>query len=90
MAKKTTLNELGKMLEHIVKHMLTQEDGENFATRVDIAKLEKGLDHRIDGLKVKVDGIQNTLDNEALARTDEKIPERVAKLEAKVFGTARS
>jgi hypothetical protein len=81
MAKKTSLDELGQMLAHVVEHMATKED---------VAAIEKRLDARIDGLKVKVDGIQNTLDREAVARSDQKIPERVAKLEEKVFGRSHA
>jgi hypothetical protein len=68
MAKKTTLNELGEMLDHVVKHMATK------------GELEK-IENKVDGLKVKVDGIQNTLDREAVVRADQKLPDRVARIE---------
>jgi hypothetical protein len=90
MPKRTTLDELGTMMAHVVKHMATKEDLERFATKDDLAAIEKRLDARIDGLKVKVDGIQNTLDREAMARSDQKIPERISKLEEKVFGHTRA
>jgi valyl-tRNA synthetase len=47
-AKKTTLNELGEMLAHVVKHM---------ATKNDIARLDK----RIDKLDSKIDSVESNL-----------------------------
>ena len=72
MAKKTTLKEIADMLTHVVKHMATKED---------LAAAETRLGDRIDGLKVKVEGLQNQRDAEALRRTDEKIPDRVGTIE---------
>jgi hypothetical protein len=37
-------------------------------------------------VKVKVDGLKNERDAAALQRKDQKIPERLAKLEDRVFG----
>jgi hypothetical protein len=74
------------MLAHVVEHMATKEELERFATKDDVKKLET----KLDGLKVKVDGIQNTLDRKAIVRSDQKIPERVAKLEEKVFAHSRA
>ena len=45
------------------------------------AAVEKKLTDRIDGLKVKVEGVQNTLDAQTLARQDENLPARVTRLE---------
>jgi hypothetical protein len=45
-AKKTTLNELGDMLTHVVKHMATKDD---------IAQLDK----RIDKLDAKIDSVRS-------------------------------
>ncbi len=73
MVKKTTLNELGAMLTHVVEHM-TKIDG-----RIDA--LVTKLSDQIAGLTVKVTAIQNTLDAEAIARSDQKIPERVTRIE---------
>ena len=42
---------------------------------------EKRLTDRIDGVKVKVNGIQSHLDAETLKRTDEKLPARVPRIE---------
>jgi hypothetical protein len=47
-AKKTTLNELGDMLTHVVKHMATKDD---------IAQLDK----RIDKLDAKIDSVESNL-----------------------------
>jgi hypothetical protein len=41
----------------------------------------KKLETKVDGLKVKVDGIQNTLDAEANVRRDQKLSGRVARIE---------
>lgn len=38
-------------------------------------------DNRIDGAIVKIGGVQNTIDREAVARTDQKLPERVERIE---------
>ncbi len=43
--------------------------------------VEKRLDNRIDGAIVKIDGVQNTLDREAQVRADQKLPERVDRIE---------
>jgi hypothetical protein len=48
-AKKTTLNELGDMLTHVVKHMATKDD---------LAAVESRLDRRIDKLDAKIDGVE--------------------------------
>jgi hypothetical protein len=47
-AKKTTLNELGDMLTHVVKHMATKDD---------IAR----LDARIDKLDAKIGSVESKL-----------------------------
>ena len=64
----------------------TADDIAHMATKHDLMAYEKRLTDRIDGVKIKVDGLQNERDAELLRRRDEKIPERVAKLEEKVFG----
>jgi hypothetical protein len=48
-AKKTTLNELGDMLTHVVKHMATKDD---------LAAVESRLDRRIDKLDAKIDSVE--------------------------------
>jgi hypothetical protein len=39
----TTLNELGEMLTHVVKHMATKDDIANMATKEDIAGIRSEL-----------------------------------------------
>ena len=39
MVKKITLNELGEMLAHVVKHMATKEDLEKLATKEQLIAL---------------------------------------------------
>ena len=51
-AKKTTLNELGNMLTHVVKHMATKDD---------LAAVETRLDRRIDKLDAKIDRLDTKL-----------------------------
>jgi dynactin complex subunit len=51
-AKKTTLNELGDMLTHVVKHMATKDD---------LAAVETRLDRRIDKLDNKIDSVESNL-----------------------------
>jgi hypothetical protein len=58
-AKKTTLNELGEMLTHVVKHMATKDD---------IARLEK----RIDKLGAKIDRVESNLSGK-INRLDTKL-----------------
>jgi predicted nucleic acid-binding Zn-ribbon protein len=88
MVKKTTLNELGAMMEHVVKHMATKEDMRELKAELkgDIQR----LDDRLAGVESKVAGIDRRLDAEAMRRDDEKIPARVAHLEKKVFGKVRA
>jgi uncharacterized membrane protein YccC len=68
----------------------TADDIAHMATKHDLMAAEKRLVDRIDGVRIKVDGLQNERDAEALQRRDQKIPERLAKLEEKVFGNIRA
>ena len=74
MAKKITLKELGAMLEHVIKHMLTKEDGEKFATK-----------DQIVALHMQVNGIENDIKT----TKQYKLVTRVADLEVKAFGRSR-
>ena len=54
--KRITLDELGKMLSHVVKSigdLATKDDLKEFATKTDLAATEKRLGDRFDGLNVK-------------------------------------
>jgi hypothetical protein len=75
------IHDLTSSVARIVMHMARKED---------VVAIERRLHARIDSLKVKVDGMQNTLDREAVVRSDQKIPERVTKLQEKVFGRSRA
>jgi hypothetical protein len=82
MAKKTTRNEIADMLLHVVKsvgrieeNMIIKKDHER-----DLAAVEKRLADRSLGVKVKVEGVQKTLEAEALQRTDLQLPRRVRSL----------
>lgn len=62
-AKKTTLNELGEMLAHVVKHMATKDD---------LAAVELKLYDRIDALDGKIDRIETNL-SAKIDRLDTKL-----------------
>jgi hypothetical protein len=74
--KETTLNELGAMMEHVVKHMATKED---------IAELRSELKTDISLLQTQANSIE--IDIRIMKRG--KIEVRVADLEEEVFGKAR-
>jgi hypothetical protein len=82
--KKVTLNELGSMVEHVVKSIGRIE--ENMATKDDF----KNLDDRLSAVESKVDGINRRLDTEAMIRTDQKLTERVNDLEIELFGASKA
>ena len=70
MAKKTTLNEIGEMLQHLVRasgDYATKDDLKAFATKEDVAALDSKLTSRIDKLDVSIyrelDTIKEQLEN---------------------------
>jgi hypothetical protein len=75
MAKKITLNELGEMLQHVVKHM---------ATKTDLADLrnEMATKEQLAAVQMQVSSIEAQL---RLGRYEQ----RLGKLEEEVFGKAR-
>lgn len=75
MAKKITLNELGDMLAHVVKHMATKED---------IAELrnEMATKDQVIALHAQVNSIEVELKHG-------RYESRLGKLEDKVFGAPR-
>jgi hypothetical protein len=73
MAKKTTLNEISEMLEHVVKHMATKDD---------IADLRRELKGDIAAVQSQVNSIEPQL-------RETRIEVRLGSLEEKVFGAAR-
>ena len=58
----------------------------DYATKDDLGKLTD----KIDGLTIKVEAVQKTVDAEAMRRTDLKLPRRVHDLEEKLYGSGRS
>ena len=73
MAKKTTLEEIGDMLAHVIKHMATKED---------LAEMRRELKTDIAGVHEQVNGIERQL-------RETRTEVRLSDLEEKVFGTAR-
>ena len=61
--------------------MMTKDDGK---------KMEERLTDRINGVDSKASGIQRSLDDERLQRTDLKIPRRLHDVEEKVYGVGGS
>jgi hypothetical protein len=61
MAAKKTLKELGEMLAHVVKHMVTKDD---------LAEAVEKLDDRLTAVESKIGGIHNRIDDESLKRRD--------------------
>jgi hypothetical protein len=59
------------------------------ATKDDLKELEERLGKRIDGLNVKIEGVQKTVDQEAVSRSDLQLPRRVHDVEEKVFGHSK-
>lgn len=73
MIKKTTLNELGSMMEHVVKHMATKED-------ISDIKQTMATKEQIIALHMQV----NSIETEIRGMKRLKIESRVADLEASV------
>jgi len=73
MAKKTTLEEVGQMLTHVVKHMVTKEEVADFRNEL---KLDIGQ------LQTQVNSIETQL-------RKGRYETRIGDLEEKVFGSAR-
>jgi peptidoglycan hydrolase CwlO-like protein len=65
MTKKTTLNELGEMLAHVVKHMATKEDIAGLSVRLETVETSltsihaelKSIRLDLDDLKAKVENV---------------------------------
>ena len=78
-SKKTTLNELGEMLAHVVKHMATKEDvaeiRNDMATKDQIVTLHT----QVNAIETQLRDMRHT-----------KLQSRVADLEEEVFGKVRA
>ena len=77
MAKETTLNEIGEMLAHVVKHMATKEDITEVRRELkgDIVRVSE----QVASIETQLRGMQHV-----------KLQSRVADLEEEVFGQARA
>ena len=75
--KKTTLNELGNMLTHVVKHMATKDDIASLDTRID--KLDTKIDTFESNLAAKI----NRLDTK-LSKFEENEIDKRLQLEVRV------
>ena len=75
MAKETTLNEIGEMLAHVVKHMATKDDLQELATKEQLVALHT----QVNSIETQLRGMQHV-----------KLQSRVADLEEEVFGEARA
>jgi hypothetical protein len=76
MAKKITLEEIGEMLAHVVKHMATKDD---------IGEVRRELKGDIVRVSEQVASIESQL----RGMRHVKLQSRVADLEEEVFGAAR-
>jgi predicted component of type VI protein secretion system len=67
MAKKTTLNELGEMLDFVVKHMATKDDFAGMSEQIaGIERELKAIRRDLDDLRAKVEnvtGFQKEIDH---------------------------
>jgi hypothetical protein len=75
--KKTTLNELGEMLTHVVKHMATKDDIGRLDTRID------KLDEKIDSVESNLGGKIDRLDTKLTKYEENEIDKRL-QLEVRV------
>lgn len=76
MAKKTTLSELGEMLEHVVNHMATKED-------IADIKRDMATKDQVIAVRTQINSIERQL-------RETKTEIRLGDLEEKVFGNARA
>ena len=76
MGKTITLEEIGDMLVHVVKHMATKED---------IAEVKAEMDDKFFALHTQV----NSIETQIREMKHDRLGTRVADLEEKVFGKSR-
>jgi hypothetical protein len=83
MARKKTLEKKIDALTEIVNKGFAavatdiSDVRKEMATKDDPTAVENRLGHRIDGLQVKINAIQKTVDTETMLRTDLQLPRRV-------------
>jgi hypothetical protein len=78
MAKKTTLNEVGEMLAHVVNHMATKDDIAELRKEVATKEQIVALHTQVNAIETQLRGMKHV-----------KLQSRVADLEEEVFGAAR-
>ena len=91
MTKQPSLAELGDMLAHIVQHMAVKDDIAELRTELkdEVAFVKTELEDARIELRGKLDGINRRLDTEAMLRTGDNIPGRLAAVE-KHLGIVRT
>ena len=95
--KDITLNELGEMMTHVVKHMATKEDLSELKTelKADIERLDMKLTARIDYVASSLGDKIRALDSRLGGFENHEVDKRVqlevrtTRLEQKVFGVTR-
>ena len=78
MAKKTTLDEIGEMLTHVLKHMATKDDLADMRREMATKEQIIALHGQVNAIETNIRGMQHV-----------RLHARVADLEEKVFGKAR-
>ncbi len=81
MVKKTTLNEIGTMIEFVIKNMATKDDLNDGLT---------GLRAELKGDIAHLSEQVNSIETEIRGMKHSKLEFRVADLEEKVYGKART
>ena len=83
MTKKTTLNELGEMLGHVVKHMATKEDIAGLSVRLE--KVETSLTSihaELKSIRLDLDDLKEKVENvTGFHKEIDHALERIAKIE---------
>lgn len=79
MAKETTLNEIGEMLAHVVKHMATKDDISDIREKM-------ATKDQIIALHTQVTAIETDIKT----TKGYKLPSRMADVEEELFGKARA
>ncbi|MDP3646130.1 MAG: hypothetical protein Q8R25_03510 [bacterium] len=86
--KKTTLNEIGEMLTHVVKHMVTKDDilpKEQVATKNDILALGEqiqSIERELKEIRLDLKDLRNKVENiEGYKKEIDHAFERIAAIE---------
>lgn len=84
-AKKTTLNELGEMLAHVVEHVATKDD-----VRAIVRGELQPINDRLVSVENKLTGLYRMHEAEGMKVTDLKLPRRLHDLEEEVYGVGQA